>query len=65
MRPTIAEEREYKKNNFVYKKHLVKCDQCGRLFQARRSTAKFCKTACRVKWNRENASEGVANDYCQ
>lgn len=29
----------------------VKCQQCGKNFKAKRSTAKFCSSNCRVKFN--------------
>lgn len=32
-------------------KNKVNCAECGKSFEAKRSTAKFCSDACRVKWN--------------
>lgn len=28
------------------------CQECGQMFSAKRSTARFCSTACRVNFNR-------------
>ena len=28
------------------------CQECGKMFSAKRSTARFCSTACRVNFNR-------------
>ena len=33
---------------------MKKCLQCGKDFKNKRDTAKFCKVACRVTWNRKN-----------
>ncbi len=35
-----------------------KCAQCGERFEAKRSTALFCSTKCRVYYNREQESGG-------
>lgn len=36
----------------------VKCIECGKSFEAQRSSAKFCSANCRVKWNsREDDDE--------
>jgi len=29
------------------------CQKCGKMFSAKRSTARFCSTACRVNFNRK------------
>ena len=29
------------------------CQECGKMFSAKRSTARFCSTACRVNFNRK------------
>ena len=34
---------------------MAVCEQCGREFQARRVTARFCGGTCRQAWNRANA----------
>jgi hypothetical protein len=36
------------------------CEQCGAVFAPRREHARFCSARCRVAWNRENASDPVA-----
>jgi len=36
-----------------------KCDECGKPFTAKTARAKFCKTACRVKWNRRPAAKAA------
>lgn len=35
-------------------RYTMRCTQCGIEFGARRKTARFCSTSCRVKWNRIN-----------
>lgn len=37
----------------------VKCEECGKSFEAKRSTAKFCSANCRVKYN--NKFDGKIN----
>lgn len=32
--------------------HEMTCENCGKVFVAKRSTAKYCGTACRVEYNR-------------
>ena len=39
--------------------HKRKCDECGQTFMAKTARAKFCKTACRVKWNRRPAAKAA------
>lgn len=36
---------------------MAKCIECGADFEAQRSTAKFCSTNCRVKWNKKGGIE--------
>jgi hypothetical protein len=38
------------------------CEQCGAGFEPRREHARFCSAACRVTWNRENASGQLTGD---
>ena len=38
------------------------CEQCGAEFEPRREHARFCSAACRVTWNRENASGQPTGD---
>lgn len=33
-----------------------KCLKCGKDFEVKRDSAKFCSTSCRVMWNRKNPS---------
>lgn len=35
----------------------VTCIECGKNFEAQRTSAKFCSPNCRVKWNNKNQSE--------
>jgi predicted nucleic acid-binding Zn ribbon protein len=39
------------------------CEQCGKTFDAKRSTARFCSTKCRVAWNRAS-KKTVASIKC-
>ena len=32
----------------------VTCIECGKKFEAQRTSAKFCSANCRVKWNNKN-----------
>lgn len=32
---------------------LRNCDHCGRVYEARRSTSRFCSVNCRVFWSRD------------
>lgn len=36
------------------------CESCGRVFEARRSTARFCSVNCRVRANRAASSHPIA-----
>lgn len=38
------------------------CAQCGAEFEPRREHARFCSAACRITWNRENASGQATGD---
>jgi hypothetical protein len=38
------------------------CEQCGAEFEPRREHARFCSAACRITWNRENASGQLTGD---
>jgi hypothetical protein len=38
------------------------CEQCGTEFEPRREHARFCSAACRITWNRENASDRPVGD---
>ena len=35
----------------------MKCKQCGKEFQAERSTAEYCSAACRVMYNRVSVTD--------
>ena len=39
------------------KKPLLTCEHCGAAFPARRSTARFCSTRCRVDVHRKSKSQ--------
>src|SRR6266516_3313996 len=39
----------------------IVCIECGKSYKAQRSSAKFCSTNCRVKWNYRNREAQVAN----
>jgi predicted nucleic acid-binding Zn ribbon protein len=39
------------------------CEQCGESFEAKRSTARFCQTKCRVAFNRA-AKKIVVKKIC-
>lgn len=39
----------------------TKCVECGKEFEAQRSSAKFCSSACRIKHNRKSEEEIKAN----
>jgi hypothetical protein len=36
------------------------CDECGKAYEAKRKTSKFCSTQCRVKANRRPSKVGKA-----
>ncbi len=38
------------------------CAQCGVEFEPRREHARFCSAACRITWNRQNASDRPIGD---
>lgn len=38
------------------------CAQCGVEFEPRREHARFCSAACRITWNRENATGQAVGD---
>lgn len=38
----------------IYVKMIRKCLQCGKDFEAKRDSAKYCSDNCRVKWNYAN-----------
>jgi len=38
------------------------CEQCGAEFEPRREHARFCSAACRIAWNRVNASGQLTGD---
>lgn len=43
-------------------KDVRNCVQCGDTFEPRREHARFCSAACRITWNRENASGRTIGD---
>ena len=40
------------RNGMIHTPLYVKCHQCGEKFQPKRSTGRFCSSACRVKAHR-------------
>jgi len=40
----------------------MECIHCGKSFESERSTAQFCSSACRVKYNRTQKKHDVTND---
>lgn len=38
------------------------CDVCGKVYEARRVTSKYCGSACRTRVSRANAAAGSAAD---
>ena len=44
------------RNGLIHTPLYVTCQQCGKKFQPKRSTARFCTTTCRVKSHRRDVS---------
>jgi hypothetical protein len=40
----------------------VKCQNCETVFEAQRTTAKFCSDKCRVQFNRKQKDDGLYFD---
>jgi len=61
----LTEERGYgliiHKSDPRHKSRL--CDQCGKIFLAKRSTARFCGTTCRVESHRNRKQAGDSSGH--